>query len=72
MKVILSRAYACAPDGHTVHRYEAGETLHGRAAEFALADGAGIEVSAMEPLETKITPPTETKAPAKKRAKKDE
>lgn len=72
MKVILTRAYACAPEGHTVHKFEQGAMVEGRVAELAIADGAGVEVSAMAPLEIKISPPPEAKAPAKKRAKKDE
>lgn len=70
MKAILSRAYSCAPEGHTVMKYEAGAMLHGRAAEMALADGAAVEVREHEPDETKIAPPDETKAPPKKRARK--
>jgi hypothetical protein len=70
VKVILSRAYACAPEGHTVIRFEAGETVEGKVAELALADGAAVEVNVMPALETKIEPPSETKTPAKNRTKK--
>lgn len=68
-KCKLTRAYSCAPEGHTVIRFEIGAMLTGRAAEMALADGAGIEIGEAPALETKITPPDETKAPAKTRAK---
>ncbi len=61
MKAILTRSYACAPEGHTVLKFEAGSVLEGRAAELALADGAAVEANAMPVLETKIEPPTETK-----------
>ena len=43
MEIILHQDYACAPDGHSVERFKAGDTLTGRAAEMALADGAGFE-----------------------------
>lgn len=69
MKIKLIRAYSCAPEGHSVIRFEAGAIITGRAAEMALADGAGLEAGIPEPLETKITPPDETKAPAKPRVK---
>ena len=61
MAVKLIRAYACAPEGHTVFRYAAGTVLHGMAAKLALADGAGHEIGVIEPLETKVTGPDETK-----------
>lgn len=48
MKAILTRAYSCAPEGHTVLKFETGVILHGRAAEMALADGAAIEIQAIE------------------------
>lgn len=70
MKVVLTRAYSCAPEGHTTVKFEKGDTLEGRAAELALADGAAIEAPQIEPLETKIDPPSETKAPPKKSGKK--
>lgn len=61
MKAKLTRNYACAPDGHTVLKFEAGAILEGRAAEIALADGVAIEVNAFPVLETKIEQPPETK-----------
>lgn len=61
MRVILSRAYACAPEGHTVLKFKAGTVLEGRAAELALSDGAAVEAGAMPDLETKIEQPAETK-----------
>lgn len=70
MKAILTRPYACAPEGHTVVKHEAGATVTGRVAEMALADGAAVEVREHEPFETKIAPPDETKAAPKKRARK--
>lgn len=70
MKAILTRPYACAPEGHTVVKHEAGATVMGRVAEMALADGAAVEVREHEPFETKIAPPDETKAAPKKRARK--
>lgn len=69
MKAILTRAYACAPEGHTVLKFEAGQTIEGTAASMALADGAAIEVQDMDPIETKVEAPEETKAP-RKRARK--
>lgn len=61
MKALLTRSYACAPEGHTVLRWAAGTVLEGRAAEMALSEGAAVEVSAMPDLETKIEQPPETK-----------
>lgn len=67
MRVILTRPYACAPDGHTVIRFETGEVLVGRVAEMAIADGAAIETQEMaEALETK-GPDLEPLKPATKR-----
>jgi Ni,Fe-hydrogenase III small subunit len=54
MKARLTRAWACAPDGHTVIRYEANAIVDGRIAELALADGVAIEHREMVPLDVKI------------------
>lgn len=70
MKAILTRAYACAPEGHTVFKFEAGAMVEGRVADLALSDGAAIEVQAMAPLETKIETPEETKITPPDEAKK--
>lgn len=70
MRALLTRSYACAPEGHTVLRWPAGTMLEGRAAELALSDGAAIEASEAPDLETKIETPDETKAAPKKRARK--
>lgn len=57
MKTVLHQDWSCAPDGHTVLRFKAGDTLTGRAAELALADGVGFN-----PVEeTKPAPKLETK-----------
>ena len=69
MKAVLIRSYACAPEGHTVFKFEAGETVEGKIAELALADGAAREATPVPVLETKIDPPSETKTPAKSRRK---
>ena len=57
MTVILFKDYSCAPDGHTVMRFKAGDVIEGKAADMALADGAGFT-----PVEeTKVEPPLEKK-----------
>lgn len=67
MRVVLTRPYACAPDGHTVIRFDAGEVLVGRAAEMAIADNAAIETQEMAAaLETK-QPDLEPSRAAQKR-----
>lgn len=43
-KALLTRDYACAPDGHTVLKFQTGESVEGNVAQMALADGAAIEV----------------------------
>ncbi len=59
MKVRLLQDYACAPEGHTVLRFKAGDTLTGIAAELALADRAAEFVSPVE--EAKPAPAMERK-----------
>jgi Ni,Fe-hydrogenase III small subunit len=56
MKAKLIRAWACAPEGHTVVRFEANTIVDGRIAELALADGVAIEHREMVPLDVKIDP----------------
>lgn len=70
MKARIIRSWACAPEGHTIIRFEAGDTVEGKVAELALADDAAVEISVMPALETKIEPPSETKTSAKNRARK--
>lgn len=70
MKAILTRSYACAPEGHTVVKFEAGTMVEGIVAELALADGAATEAQAIPPLETKIEAPEETKITPPDEAKK--
>jgi hypothetical protein len=53
MKARILRAWACAPEGHTVVRFDANAIVTGRIAELALADGVAIEHRAIEPLEIK-------------------
>lgn len=53
MKARLTRAWACAPEGHTVVRFDANSIVDGRIAELALADGVAIEHREMAPLEVK-------------------
>ena len=56
-EAILHTDFACAPEGHTVLRFKAGDLLTGKAAAMALEDGAGFN-----PVEeTKVTPKLETK-----------
>lgn len=38
--VTLARDYRCAPDGHTIATFRAGETVTGRVAQWAMEDGA--------------------------------
>ena len=63
MKARLIRAWACAPEGHTVVRFEANTIVDGRIADLALADGIAIEHREMAPLEVKIDPAPEVKRP---------
>ena len=63
MKARIIRSWACAPEGHTIIRYDAGENVEGKVAELALADGAAVEVNVMSALENKIEQPLEVKRP---------
>lgn len=56
MQVVLFRDYSCAPEGHTVRQFKAGDTLTGRAAQLALEDGAAFEHENAPLLETKVAP----------------
>ena len=56
--VVLHRDFSCAPEGHTVFRFRAGDILTGREAELALADDAGHEPKS---LEVKVVADVETK-----------
>lgn len=62
MKVKLIRPFACAPEGHTVIRFDANEILEGNLAKMALEEGSGIEIAEALVLETKV----ETKKKSKK------
>lgn len=70
MKATLLRAYACAPEGHTVIKFMAGETVEGIVAQMALSDGAAVEAQALPVLETKIETPEETKIISPEEVKK--
>lgn len=70
MKATLIRNYVCAPEGHTVFRFDAGMTIEGDLAKMALADGAAIEIASIMSFEKKIEKPEETKVEAKKKTKK--
>lgn len=39
MQVTLTEDYKVAPEGHTTHRFKAGEVVEGRIAELAVMDG---------------------------------
>ena len=48
----LARDFLCAPEGHTVFAFKAGQDVSGRVAELAIEAGcAEIEAPAHEPLE---------------------
>jgi hypothetical protein len=64
---ITAPVYKCAPEGHTVFRYQQGDIVTGRVADLALSDGAGQVIA--HDLETKITPPAEKKIPRTYRRK---
>ena len=64
---ITSAFYACAPEGHTVHRHVQGDIVTGRVAEMALADKAGEPLDAIM-LEHKIVSPDEKKTRRKRAA----
>lgn len=70
MKAVITRPYACAPEGHTVVKFEPGAEVSGAVAEMALADNAALEIRLVDPFETKVVSPPEAKAPAKKKTKK--
>jgi len=57
MKVKLIRQFSCAPEGHTVVRFDAGSILEGNLAILAMDEDVAIEVAEMPPLETKIDTP---------------
>lgn len=69
MKAVLSKPYACAPEGHTVVKYEAGAIVEGEVARMALADNVALEIREID-FETKVEEPEEVKAAPKKKAKK--
>lgn len=58
MEVVLTRDYKCAPEGHTTIKFKEGETLTGRAAEMAVADGAAKKPKKSTP-KPKVTKPAE-------------
>jgi hypothetical protein len=62
MQVTLKRDYACAPEGHTTYKYRKGDTVEGRVAELAVADGAASKPrkSTPKPENTKPAKPDET------------
>lgn len=59
ISVTLERDYRCAPEGHTVESYKAGDVVTGRVAELALQDGAAKRIRA--PRVTKPAAPNEAK-----------
>lgn len=68
MKVVLTKEWKVAPQGHTVITYFPGTMLIGRVAGLAMADGVGrvieeeqIETSSEPGLETKVEPQMEKK-----------
>lgn len=67
-KITKQDGYRCAPEGHTVILFPAGSIVTGKVAEWALDDRAASRM--FDAPETKVTPPTETKAKRKPRAKK--
>lgn len=60
-KITATYGYKCAPDGHTVLNFANGQIVSGKVAEMAVEDGAA-EAIEVGPVETKIAPPSETKA----------
>lgn len=49
----LAKDFPCAPEGHTVIVFKAGDVVTGRVAEWALAAGyVEIEAPEPKPLET--------------------
>jgi hypothetical protein len=61
MKIKLIRPFSCAPEGHTVVRFDAGAILEGELAKMALEEGSGVEIAEAPILETKIEAPEEKK-----------
>jgi hypothetical protein len=57
IEVILHTDFACAPEGHTVVRFKAGDVLTGKAAQMAI--DADVGFSPVD--ERKITPRLENK-----------
>lgn len=66
MQVTLTRDYSCAPEGHTIVQYKAGDVLEGRAAILAISDGAAKQAPKAAPAKPrKRTPrPSVTKPDA--------
>jgi len=65
-RIIKQEGYRCAPEGARVVLFGYGETVTGKVAEWALADGAAQQITDPR-TETKIQSPPETKATPKKR-----
>jgi len=61
-KITKPDGYSCAPQGSIVVKFPYGVEVEGRVAEMALSDHAA---SRMFERETKVAPPTETKAATK-------
>lgn len=66
MKAVLTKDFSIAPEGHTVYHYKTGDQVSGKIAEIAIASEAAIEIADIATLETKISPPPETKAKRQK------
>jgi len=60
VKVIITKEWKVAPQGHTVVVYSPGTMLIGRVAELALADGVG-QIVEQEPIESASEPELESK-----------
>jgi hypothetical protein len=60
-KITATYGYKCAPDGHTVLNFANGQIVSGKVAEMAVEDGAAVAIE-VGPIDTKITPPAETKS----------
>ena len=67
-KITKQGGYNCAPMGHTIEHFPFGTMVDGKAAEWALADGAASRM--FDPRdETKVTAPDETKDAPRKRGR---
>jgi hypothetical protein len=70
MKAKLIKAWSCAPEGHTVLRFNINDIIEGNIAVMAMEAGAAIEHKEITPLDTKTSSELTLESSKPKRLKK--